>query len=48
LCSSGWLGTCPVDQAVYELRDPPASVYWVLGSEECGTTAWKLSMALTG
>jgi hypothetical protein len=30
LCSPGYPGTCSVDQAGLELRDPPASPSWVL------------------
>ena len=33
-------GTCSVDQAGLELRDPPASASWVLGLKTCATTIW--------
>jgi hypothetical protein len=33
-CSPGCPGTCFIDQAVLELRDPPASASQVLGLKE--------------
>jgi hypothetical protein len=38
LCSPGCPGTHSVDQAVLELRNPPASVSQVLGLKACATT----------
>jgi hypothetical protein len=38
LYSPGCPGTHSVDQAGLELRNPPASVSWVLGLKECATT----------
>jgi hypothetical protein len=40
LCSPGCPGTHFVDQAVLELRNPPASASRVLGLKACATTAW--------
>jgi hypothetical protein len=40
LCSPDCPGTHFVDQAVLELRNPPASVSRVLGLKACATTAW--------
>jgi hypothetical protein len=39
LCSPGCPGTYSVDQAVLELRDPPASASKVLGLKVCATPA---------
>jgi hypothetical protein len=39
LCSPGCPGTHFVDQAVLELRNPPASASQVLGLKACATTA---------
>jgi hypothetical protein len=39
LCSPGCPGTHSVDQAVLELRNPPASASEVLGLKVCATTA---------
>jgi hypothetical protein len=39
LCSPGCPGTHSVNQAGLELRNPPASVYRVLGLKACATTA---------
>jgi hypothetical protein len=39
LFSSGSPGTHSVDQAVLELRNPPASASQVLGLKVCATTA---------
>jgi hypothetical protein len=39
LCSPGCPGTHSVDQAVLELRNPPASISQVLGLNACATTA---------
>jgi hypothetical protein len=39
LCSLGCPGTRFVDQAGFELRDPPASASQVLGLKECATTS---------
>ena len=39
LCSSGSPGTRPVDQAGFELRNPPASASQGLGLKACATTA---------
>jgi hypothetical protein len=39
LCSPGCPGTHFVDQAVLELRNPPASAAKVLGLKACATTA---------
>ena len=39
LCSPGCPGTHSVDQAVLELRNPPASASRVLGLKACATTA---------
>jgi hypothetical protein len=38
LCSPGCPGTHSVDQAGFELRDPPASAFWVLGLKTLVTT----------
>jgi hypothetical protein len=38
LCSPGCPGTHSVDQAVLELRNPPASASQVLGLKACATT----------
>jgi hypothetical protein len=38
LCSLGYPGTHSVDQAVLELRNPPASASQVLGLKACTTT----------
>jgi hypothetical protein len=48
LCSPGCPGTHSVDQAVLELRDPPASDFRVLGLKVCATTApaWTTSFLL--
>ena len=40
LCSPGWPRTHSVDQAGFELRDPPGSTSRVLGLKACATTAW--------
>ena len=40
VCSPGCLVTQFVDQAVLKLRDPPASVFWVLGLKAHATTVW--------
>ena len=42
LCSSGCPGTCCINQAGLELRDPSASASQVLGLEksECGLERW--------
>jgi hypothetical protein len=40
LYSLGCPGTHFVDQAVLELRNPPASASRVLGLKACATTAW--------
>jgi hypothetical protein len=40
LYSPGCPGTHFVDRAVLELRNPPVSVFQVLGSKACTTTAW--------
>jgi hypothetical protein len=37
MCSPGCPGTHSVDQAVLELRNPPASASQVLGSKACTT-----------
>jgi hypothetical protein len=37
LCSLGFLGTHSLDQAVLELRNPPASASQVLGLKACAT-----------
>jgi hypothetical protein len=39
LCSPGCPGTHSVDQAGFELRNPPASAFLVLGLKACATTA---------
>jgi hypothetical protein len=39
LCSPGCPGTHSVNQAVLELRNPPASASQVLGLKACATTA---------
>jgi hypothetical protein len=38
LCSPGCPGTHAVDQAGFELRNPPASASLVLGLKACATT----------
>ena len=40
LCIPVRPGTYSVDQASFELRDPPASASQVLGLQLCTTTAW--------
>jgi hypothetical protein len=44
LCSPGCPGTHSVDQAGFELRNPPASASQMLGLKACATTAqWELN-----
>jgi hypothetical protein len=40
LSSSGCPGAHFVDQTGLELRNPPASIFQVLGLKVCATTAW--------
>ena len=47
LCSPGCPATHFVDQAVLELRNPPASASHVLGIKECTTTPGSCSVFLT-
>jgi hypothetical protein len=48
LCSPGCPGTHSVDQAILELRNPPASASQVLGLKVCATTTWPKRLFLTG
>jgi hypothetical protein len=43
LHSSGLSGTLSVDQAGLKLRDPPASVSWVLGLKACSICSYKFN-----
>jgi hypothetical protein len=40
LCSPGCPGIHSIDQAGFELRNPPVSASQVLGLKLCATTAW--------
>jgi hypothetical protein len=40
LCTLECLGTHSANQAVFKLRNPPASASLVLGLKACATTAW--------
>jgi hypothetical protein len=44
LCSSGCPGTHSVDQAVHELRNPPASASRVLGLKACAAAPGMISL----
>jgi hypothetical protein len=46
LCSPGCPGTHSVDQAVLELRNPPASASQVLGLKVCATAAPELNSTI--
>jgi hypothetical protein len=47
LCSPGCPGVHSVDQAVLELRNPPASASQVLGLKACATTPGSLPLTYT-
>jgi hypothetical protein len=47
LCSPGYPGTHSVDQAVLELRNPPASASQVLGLKACAITPGKFKLFLS-